>query len=328
MAANGIEIAGMRRSRRARLNLAVLVSAALLPAAAFPGLSIFIDGFEVCDASRWSSSTGLLDCTVNLQCPMQDDGEACIAGRVFDLETSAPRCATTVTAAECTASGQGGACALSIEAYDALAFFSDPSSTLPLPLEEHFVDGCGRFRLSGFAIPSGVYTAVVVDDATGTGDLHPPTTDFLLVSNASENEGFRSYALTRATDEAWTASAGSPFGGDTFSDLGLFAAIFFHGQGPVAGFQITLNGSTVPADDYYFADTEPFRRSLVNAAAGSTGANGTGLLVESSFGGHSGTGNEPVGCVWPAVLGVSAPGVVLVREMRAEVSGQPGVPCP
>ena len=314
------------RTRNAMFTLVVLGAA--LPAAGFAGLSIFADGFEVCDASRWTSSTGLLDCSANLVCAAQADGKTCLAGRVFDMETSAPRCANTVTAAACSASAEGGACALRIEAYDALAFFSDPVSTPPLATVERFVDGCGRYRLSGVTIPPGVYISTVIDDAADAGDLHRIAAGFQFVFNASENEGIRSFALTRATDEAWTATAGSPFGDDTFADRGLFAGIYLHNGTPVSGVQVTYNGTPQTADDYYFSDTDPFRRSTVAAAAVSTGANGTGLLVESAFGGYGGSGNEPVGCVWPGVTASTTAGVALVREMRAEITGQPGVPCP
>jgi hypothetical protein len=318
----------MAAMRTGKATLTLVVLSAALPAAGFAGLSIFADGFEVCDASRWTSATGLPDCSANLVCPLQEPGESCVAGRIFDLETSEPLCATTVTTDACTAVGQGGACALEINAYDGLAFFTNPSGTSPLATEQHVVDGCGRFLLSGFPIPPGVYTAIASDDASGAGDLHRLTADVVFLPLGSGIVGFRSYALSVATDQAWTTSAGSPFGSDTFADLGAFAPIFLYGATPVAGVQIRVNGAAVPDDDYYFSDTEPFRRSVVDVAASSTGANGTGLVVESSLTGHSGSGNEPTGCVWPAILADSSPGLVMTREMRAEVAGQPGVACP
>ena len=74
----------MTANRTGKVMLATLLLLVLLPAVAFPGLLIFADGFEVCDASRWSSSTGLLDCSVNLVCPAQESGEAWMSGTIWD----------------------------------------------------------------------------------------------------------------------------------------------------------------------------------------------------------------------------------------------------
>ena len=50
-------------------------------------------------------------------------------------------------------------------------------------------------------------------------------------------------------------------------------------------------------------------------ALDATGANGSTLLVNSNLVEHSGTGAEPSGCEWPALLAMAAPGVLFVDPM-------------
>lgn len=278
--------------------------------------STFSDGFEGC----------LSACAAPLSCPSSEPGEACIAGRFFDVETAAPICSPQAGTAACTAIELGGPCALEVRVYDALQFITNPVSAPPIPATETLIDGCGRFRISGFDVPA-TGAALSIDDASGAPDLHVMAADVHPVSSGAELEQTRMHAVRRTTNQAWTSTAGFPFGGNTFAEVGTYAAIFLHNGTPKAGVQVLSDGALVPSEDYYFSDPTPTRRSSVDAALTSTGINGSALFTTSMISVVGGAGGEPVGCVWPGVQGGSTPGVVVVHEFSAEIDGQPGVPC-
>lgn len=283
-----------------------------------PAQALFQDGFEGCHAS----------CTAELTCPAQQAGKACIAGRFLGMEASTPVCTVPSSSAVCTDIEVGGPCALAVRVYDALTFISNPPAASPIASTENTIDSCGRFRISGFSVPASGFALALVDDAPGASDFHVPAAGIYPLASGQELENISSYVLRNSTNQAWTTTAGSPFGGSTFAQQGTYAAIFRHAGNPVAGVHLLSNDSEVASSDFYFSDSQAFRRSTVDASQPATGANGTALFVTGTITPITGTGNEPVGCVWPAYVGGSAPGVVVVKEFPAEVNGAPGTPCP
>ncbi|MEO7974230.1 MAG: hypothetical protein ABIU84_11650, partial [Thermoanaerobaculia bacterium] len=104
---------------------------------------------------------------------------------------------------------------------------------------------------------------------------------------------------------------------------------FLHAAAPARDVQVTVNGSPATANDYYFLDASPMVRRTPNGTLTHTLDDGTALLLDVAVSVVSGSGGEPVGCVWPAgVLLGSNPGIVIVHELPAEVSGSPGTVCP
>lgn len=289
---------------------------------------LFDDGFETEGASRWSGGAALPpDCIDDLLCAEQPPGKACIAGRLRDFETSGPVRDSPLDDALCTAVTASGPCSLSISVTDFVAFAQNPSGTVPLALDEHVVDRCGRFRLSGFQVPGFGLVVVTIDDDGAAPDEHVLSGVLLAVGDGDRLDLRRGYAVRHDTDLGWTAGAGDPFGAQSFSVRGVFAPVFLRGATPVQGVAITANGSVQAGDDYYFSDSDPLVRTTIDPSASSTGVDGAGLLVDSGLMNHSGMGGEPPGCEWPSVLASTVPGVVLVHDFKA-VDGTTGEVCP
>jgi len=324
----GVRLPQFRRPIKAAglPSVLILLAFGLMPAGAVEVL--FRDGFESCGASSWSSATGLPQCASELACAAQPPGQACVAGHLLDIENNSRICTAPPTTATCTSSASGGPCALTLRVFDAVGLATDPGTAPPLATGETIVDGCGRFRLSGFPVPSSGFAALTVDDAGDTADTHVLSARTFPATSASKTEQLRLYAVAHATDDAWESTAGSPFAGSTFTEQGTIAAIFLHAGVPVAGVILLSNGSTVPGLDYYFSDPESDRRSVVDSGATSAGANGTALFASTSFSNVGGSGGEPASCVWPALASATAPGVLLVQEINAVIDGNPGTPCP
>jgi hypothetical protein len=301
-----------------RICSSILFLLLLLAPSPLNSQELFSDGFEGCHAS----------CSVDLSCSAQPANLACVTGRLFDMQSNQPVCVLPASAAACTSSGSGGPCALSLGVYDALEFVANPMSAVPLVPAESLVDGCGRFRLSGFTKPAFGFGLVILDDAMGAPDSHVLSAGIRPMPGGAEVEQVRLYAVRNTTDQAWTTSAGSPFGGNTFAQAGTYAAIFLHAGTPVAGVALRSGSSAVSSLDYYFSDSGSGKRLEVDSSQTATGPNGSALFITGSPTQISGAGSEPEGCTWPAVLGASAPGVVVIHEFNAELAAQPGVACP
>lgn len=296
-----------------QLLFALLLTPSILSAQTF-----FADGFESCDAS----------CATELTCPTPQPGQACVAGRILDVQNSAPVCNAPSGTAVCTGIGPGGPCALALRVYDSLDYISNPIGATPIAASEMMIDGCGRFRISGLNVPAAGTALILIDDAFGAPELSTPAASVYPISSGLKLEQMHLYRVRHSTDKSWNTTAGSPFGGDTFGELGTHAAIFLHAGVPVEGVQLLSNGNAVVSSDYYFSDLNPLGRSTVDANLTETGPNGTALLVTTAMSTISGTGGEPEGCVWPLVLSGSAPGLVQVGEYRAVLEGAPSTICP
>lgn len=148
------------------------------------------------------------------------------------------------------------------------------------------IDDCGRYIVSDFLVPALGFALFNTDDAAPNEDLSSSATATAVLPD-QQGTGFPLYTNRHTTDAAWTSSAGNPFSGQTFSDVGVFVAIFLTEDVPTNGVVIvrTPEGS-VPSDDFYFSDPLPFTRSSINLLQDASGFNGTALMVNSTLVSH------------------------------------------
>lgn len=264
------------------------------------------------------------NCALELPCPPPDAGKATICGRLWDTQTDEQLRAATTTGARCTAVTGDGPCSLRMQFYDALDFAMNPSTAVPLPAEEAFIDDCGRYRGHNMPRATFGFIGISVDDGPGTLDRHALTAVATSNGLAAPGTGFRAYATRHATDAAWTTTSGTT--GQSLATRGVLLNVFaFHGV-PVAGVSVTRNGSLIPNDDHYFSDAG-VSRSTIDPQRTATGANGSALIVNSSSPiAHSAVGGLTSPCQWPSSLGASIPGVVFVQIKEAETPS--GTACP
>ena len=268
---------------------------------------VFVDGFDP-----------PVDCSPALVCTAPAAGKACIAGRLSDAATGVSLRAMFYAGRTCADGAAGGPCDLALAVYDAVEYAGNPATAAPLPSSEATLDGCGRFRFGNVTPPSSPYVAVAGDDAIGVADLHVVSaTQHVLSANAVVN-GLGALAVRRDTVQAWTESAGAPFGTSSFADVGAILFGFDASGVPGAGVTVIRDGNAIAAYDYYFADPSTSQRQLLDATLTSTGSDGAALVVGGSpFSGYSGSGAQPPGCVWPTVFATATPGVVFFVEMHA-----------
>lgn len=264
--------------------------------------------------------TGGGDCNSSFACPDADSNKVTVCGQLYDAEDNMPIQAPGAGGAACPTDGSGeGPCALQIEFYDAVQFANMPQTAPTLPPETLLIDDCGRFRAVNIPKPGTDFLGIGVDDHDDSGNTDYVTSGVALaVSSGYREADYPAYVIRTTTDELWTADAGDPFTGSTFSEVGVYMPIFLLPNGDGApGVVITGNGgNTQPLDDYYFEDTAD-TRSMLSTTQNETGANGTGLFVNTLLVEHSGTGGEPSDCVWESNLAAAIPSVVFAQERQA-----------
>ena len=267
---------------------------------------IFLDGFEP-----------PADCSASLGCPAPASGKSCVSGWLTDAGSSSQLRALFRAGLTCSEGAIGGPCDLYVQAYDAVQFATNPASATPLSSSEVTVDGCGRFRFSNLQPPPLGFVAVATDDADAApeNNVHAMTATFHALGPNVKVDDLNVLATLNETATQWTASAGSPFGASSFADVGVTLFYFTAAGVPRAGVTVVQNGSTVPANDYYFSDASPLLRLNIDSAQSSTGPDGSALFVNGALTNYSGTGAEPLGCTWPSAPAVSIPGVVVYVEI-------------
>jgi hypothetical protein len=144
-------------------------------------------------------------------------------------------------------------------------------------------------------------------------------------SNAEASPGIvRAYSTRVSTDAIWSMS--SSVGGMTFAQRGALVKVFTYRGLPRANVTVRRSGATISSADFYFSDTG-ITRTTIDPQRTYTGSSGSVLVIDSSTPvAHDGVGGEPAGCVWPANLGASTPGVVSFDLVEAETPA--GAPCP
>lgn len=236
-------------------------------------------------------------CPITPTCPTPPVGDIGVCGQLLDLETSAP---------------------VLVDAPTVRIFDLDDLRTNPLGATELArvdPDECGFFATT----IDGETGLVVVHtgELTGLGPHRRVTT--AVMTSPSTTVRVAAWALRRETDEAWSNAAGLI--GLTFAGRGALMPIYVDTnqaplgplQGmPVSGVVMTAGGNT-PSSDFYFADTDPTRRAIVDPNADGTGANGAAIApLESTIFGFSG---DRVGCTFGDGQTLIIPTAVQVQEL-------------
>ena len=262
---------------------------------------IYLDGFEPAP-----------DCSAALSCALPSLGKSCISGRLTEAGSGGPLRALFRADLACGAGAVGGPCDLALTTYDAVQFVSNPAGSSALVSVESTVDGCGRFRFADIDPPGSGTVAIVAHDG---GDLYAPTATLHSLGTTVRIDDINAVVTRNDTVTQWTQSAGSPFGASSFADVGVILLDFNAGGFPQDGVKVTQSGSSTPGQDYYFSDASLLERLHVDSMQDSTGINGSALFVNGAFTSYSGTGGEPMGCIWPSELAATIEGVVVFLDI-------------
>lgn len=278
--------------------------------------------------------TGAGGCSAPIPCPAPASGKQTVCGQIYDLETGAPFAAAGATGAACGSGATDGPCALQIQAYDAVAFATSPSTTPPLSTGTVTIDDCGRYRVSDISPPSSPLLGIGIDDANpanmGPAGVTNAVGLALTSQSGAATAGFEAFVVKPSTTTAWASSGGPPLSGGIF--VGLFRAKSGDpntngdtctGTGcdaPQSGVTFTNNGATEPADDYYFTAAEA-NLTTVDPTATATGSNGAGLLTNASVTDslvYAGTGglSDTTNCQWKNHGAASLPNIVTIQIFR------------
>jgi hypothetical protein len=253
-------------------------------------------------------------CSAAFACPLPATGKQTICGQIYDFENNTPFAATGATGAKCAAPTATGPCALTITAYEALAFAANPSGTPPLATGGLYIDDCGRYRVTDISQPGTPFIGLGVDDAMGTmGPAGVTNTTAVAVpkSPGAATKDVEAFIVKKSTSDMWTASGGPSVA------TGWYAAVFrAHrvGMDSQAGVTITKSGSTIPNNDFYFQAAQTSRQTI-DPAATATGMNGT-VLVNNAVAGDglvfSASTGLPAECRWESHAGATIPGIVFI----------------
>lgn len=145
-----------------------------------------------------------------------------------------------------------------------------------------------------------------------------------LVNTSTPN--LEAFIASKATSNMWAASGGPPISG------GIYATVFrtsSTGRTNRTGVTVTRSGATMPTNDFYFA-TAQSTRATVDAAATTTGANGSALVTGASITAgivYSGAGGGlPAEGRYSAHAGMSLPFILVVQVLRPINAA--GMTCP
>ena len=261
-------------------------------------------------------------CDSKLACPTPTGStKQTICGQLYDFETGLPFAAAGATGQMCDSSApaSSGPCALSIGAYNAFDFAHGMGG--PLPVEEVYIDDCGRYRLKNIETQSaGPFVGLGVDDAAGMGPDGVTVTAAVAEPTGpmTATKDFDAFIVKPSTAAAW---------GNNLLNTGIYALVFRahkEGVGDASelqpGVQITFKGVPQSSNDFYF-EAAATTRTTIDTGATMTGANGTGLINNASvddltvWAGSGGIA-DTTNCVWESHAGASLPGVVFVQIFR------------
>ncbi len=288
----------------------------------------------VCDpltSSEVAQDDGTILCVgtgsgCGLGCPSATAGHVTVCGSLYDAETDDAIGGGAGTPCDPTNATTSGPCSITLQFYDALAFAQSPSTTPPVTPEKLTINDCGNYVAENIPAPATGYLAVGVDDI----DPSPSADNYALAgvaipaSSGLRRDGLKTYAVRNSSDMKWLTDAGIT---GTFGEKGAYMPIYLYGDVPAPDVVVTANGSPVPAaSEFFFKDTDPYERAMLDPAAVMTGANGSAIVINTPLTDHSGQGGEPDGCVWHTDLAAAIAGVYFVQTVSAEVSG--GAACP
>ncbi|HUJ59202.1 MAG TPA: hypothetical protein VLX92_11940 [Kofleriaceae bacterium] len=271
--------------------------------------------------------TGGGGCGAPFACPTPSSGsKQTICGQLYDLESNQPFADTGATGAMCAATPTAsGPCSLAIQAYDAIAFGMNPTTTPPLANGGVYIDDCGRYRVTDIDVPSGPFIGLGIDDPANPG---PGGTTNTVGVATPDNPGnatkdFEAWIVTQATTDGWTSSGGPPLSGGIY--VGIFRTHMLGNGDPLAvqsGVTFTKSGTPIPGDDFYFTAAQT-THDTIDPTATATGANGTGLLINVSVNDslvYSGTGGitDTVDCKWETHAAAALANIVFVQIYRPQ----------
>jgi len=284
-----------------------------------PNTTLVIDDAGV----RFCVGTGgSTDCSQPLPCPAPTgSNNLTLCGRVYNLDDSTPFDDGKPEDGEPYKT-------IELRVYDPISFVGNPSTAMPLTTAA--ADSCGRFVITEVSRPTDGFIAVATEDVTdgSNTDQYVQTGIAAPAAGGQTLSGLRAWVFKRSTDQAWSSAAGLS-GGTTFGSVGVYIPIFLSGPavaplpaGPTAGVTIapvdtTGNRNPKPMQDYYFTDSAPLSRKTASATPSSTGANGTGLYVNSGLNTFSGVGGAPPSTCWAKDLAAAPVGGAYVQERTA-----------
>jgi len=275
---------------------------------------------------------GLPPCGTAITCSKPDGAtKQSFCGQISNFQDNTPISDPVGTPGElCNENSTSPACKLQVLAYDALVFADNPT-TPPLAMGE--IDNCGRFRLKDVEVGgTGPFIGIGLDDATGLGG----TGETVTVAVAVNKQGgvgvnnIEHWIVKPATVGMWVGSGGPPFS----MSAGIYAAVFrAHKPGSGVGMASDLqtgvtiqkNGADIPANDFYFSNTDT-TRTTIGSGLTATGTNGTvlvtgGIPKEGLV--YAARGGLGAGCEWDPHAGASLPGIVFIQIFRKkDVFGQ------
>jgi hypothetical protein len=262
--------------------------------------------------------------------PSKTDGTLqTVCGQIYDFGTNQPFVATGATGAKCTTGATSGPCAIAIQAYDAIAFATNPATATPLTIGSECIDDMGRYAIADIASPSGPEIGLGIDDIAGANMGPPGVTNAVGIALAKSGTGMaitgvEDWIVDETTTTAWATSGGPPISGGMFAMVFRAHCIDSGCSGdPLAnqaGATITKSGNPVPSLDYYF-DAADTTRTTIDPTASASGANGTGLLTGASVADgpiYGGTGGitDTVNCQWEQLNAAALPNIVTIQVMR------------
>jgi len=265
-------------------------------------------------------------------CPDARPGTVSVCGSLRDMETGErverEGCMSADTCDPDDPESHGS-CALELRFYDALDLAQNGAGATSLGWDTIEYNACGAYAVRAVPMPASGFLALVVDDSSA----HEPAQDdftavaaVFAVTAEARVEGQIAHALRRTTDQAWTAAAGDPFGGDTFSEHGAQLARFIRDGVPVQGVAVTDDVGAPLGSAYYFAGADAEAFAAIDPAQGATGVNGAALLAPDAAVTAEAAGGLPAECAWPGQVVEPVAGVLLVEDRVAEVEAT-GEPC-
>jgi hypothetical protein len=264
-------------------------------------------------------------CTGAFACLAPAAGKMTVCGQIYNFVDDTDFKDATATGNKCAATTATGPCALALNAYNAMAFATNPA-TAPALAATFYMDDCGRFRLSDIADPGFPLIGIGIDDAAagakGPGGVTQPVGIGFLYAAGMAVPGAEGYVVSKAQTDAWDAS--TPSGGPTVA-TGLYAMTFRAGKTGLtsqAGVSVYKSATQITAPQLsYFSNSA--NRTTLDGAATATSANGSALVTGASIadsltwtGVGAFSGADATNCDWEKHGGISLPNIVFIQNYR------------
>lgn len=242
-------------------------------------------------------------CSDQPPCPVPAASEVSVCGTVYDAETGRPLGDLDGVRIACSDALTSGACAIGVTVIDA----NDPNARTSA-----VSDTCGGFQALVDEPILGRFS-LAIDDAGLESDLYVLSSRSLRVTRGSVHS-LSLHAVRSESDAQWTMGAGSPFGSDTFGDVGTLVVRFEHEGQPVENVSATVDGNAEAA--FYFSGNDANAITTLDSAQVATGSNGTAFV--NDWGVHGAMGGLPAGCAWPDQLNGGTAGRYRFHTVIAE----------